>query len=85
MGFGGSLRIERPSFRQNLIEDMISVNEGKAPAFSVNRNSQMINDNYITGIDVPMITNNGSFVAIVGLSIVGSGDVVGVRRKVEVI
>jgi len=59
---------------------MIAVAEGRTPG-----RPNLINDFNTSTMNVPMITNNGKIIAIVGSSYVGSGDVVGIRRGVEVI
>lgn len=81
MAFGGesTLRLRRPSFRQNLIEDMQKVVAGQS-----NGNFQLLNQLSTQNLNVQLITHNGSFIATVGISIVGSGDIVGIRKKLEV-
>jgi hypothetical protein len=81
MGFGGeTLRMKRPSFRKKMMDDMIAVAEGRAPQ----QNSKLITDLNTNNTSVKSVTQNGSFIAVVGVSFVGDGDIVGVRRKVEV-
>ena len=82
MGFGNenTLRLKRPSFRQRVIQDMIGVAEGRVAG-----NPELINNFKANSMNVPSITYDGSIVAVVGLSYVGDGDVVGVTRKVEVV
>jgi len=82
MGFGNenTLRLKRPSFRQKVIQDMIGVAEGRVAG-----RPNLINDFNTNSMNVPSISHDGNIVAVVGQSYVGDGDVVGVRRKVEVI
>ena len=82
MGFGNenTLKLKRPSFRQRVIQDMIGVAEGRA-----NGDPNVINDFQTNSMSVPSITHDGNLIITVGVSYVGDDDVVGVRRKVEVI
>jgi len=82
MGFGNenTLRLKRPSFRQRVIQDMIGVAEGRAAV-----NTNLISDFKPGSMDIPSVTHNGSIVIVVGSSYVGDDDVVGIRKKVEVV
>lgn len=81
MGFGNesTLKVRRPSFRQKVLQDMYAVVEGRGV-----QNASLLSNFRITSTDVPMITENGSLIIAVGYTSVGSNDVVGARRKLEV-
>jgi hypothetical protein len=70
MGFGAgsTLRLPRPSFRGDLIDDMQAVSEGRIS--NANNASLITNYSKIT-TNVNYITRNGAFVASVGLTTVG--------------
>jgi len=80
MGFGSgnTLRLRRPSFRRNLIDDMEKVVAGQSA-----NNPALLN--IATNLQgVSYITRNGSFIAVIGESTIGDGDVVGVQQKMNI-
>lgn len=67
-GSGNSLKIRRSTFRQNLIQDMQNVAEGRIGSAS---NASLIQSASSTFTNVISITRNGSFIATVGDTVVG--------------
>ena len=81
MGFGAgsSMKISRPGFRQNMIQDMEAVMAGRT-----GNNNALLNTIASLPAGIGSVTSNGRLIIAVGSTFVGDTDIVGIASTMDI-